>query len=170
MYQDGLLAFQSSEALKLRKTIVLTPGYTEDVELEVDIISFEPESALYRGKVEGDVYFPDSTRSERRKERRFESTIRVTSSVIPGYEAHTEDISLGGARLQLKKKTPCGLCGSLTLHLDDPELPDLVLHFEFRWCAEKRDGSFHSGIQFHSVQQSDKRILTRFLDKHALDL
>lgn len=143
---------------------VLAPGCRGEFQVEVEVVSFDAREDAYRAKVADEVFVLDAMRLERRREFRLNESLRVTSSDLPGYEAITEDLSLSGARLALKKPIKEGDYGVLTLHFQSAVIPDLELRFECRWCAEKSDQSYHCGIKFMSLERAHKQAIKRFIE------
>ena len=163
LFQDGLLAFRASESLKMGKQKVAAPTKTAHMEVEIEILSYDEDEDLYRGKVADEVFSLDAMQLERRGEFRLSQQVRVTSSDLPGYEATTEDISLSGARLTTQRAVKPGEYITLTFHFGDPNLPDLTLRGEYRWCAPLSSGLFHCGLRFSAIKKTERVIIKRYI-------
>lgn len=167
VFQDGLLAFRASQPLQTGKVQVLAPGCSGEFKVEVEVVSFDAREDAYRARVADEVFVLDAMRLERRREFRLSESLRVTSSDLPGYEALTEDLSLSGARLALKKPIKEGDYGVLTLHFQNSIIADIEVRFECCWCAEKSPGNYHCGIKFMSMERAHKQAIKRFIENRV---
>lgn len=161
-FQDGLLLFKSEKPLKLTKSRVAAPSKKGFFEIEIEILSFEEKSGLYRGKLKDETFSLDAMQMERRKEFRLDVVVPVTSQDLPGKKAVTEDISLNGARVLLNGPLKTGDHVGLTFHFGDKTLPDQSLRCEVQWCVPTRKNKHHCGVRFFMIEKAQKDIIKRF--------
>ncbi len=167
LYQDGLLGFRASEQLKFGSHKVLAPSQLGDIEVRLDVLSYDENEDIYRALLADEVFTLDALRLERRKEFRLPKSIRVASSDLPGYEARSEDLSLGGARLTINGKVTPGDFATITFYFSDGMTPDLNLRCEFRWCAHKKGNKFHCGVRFSSIEKSERVAIKRYIQNQV---
>ena len=80
LYQDGLLAFRASEQLKFGTHKVLAPSRLGEIEVRLDILSYDENEDMYRAQLADEAFTLDALRLERRGEFRLPKSIRVASS------------------------------------------------------------------------------------------
>jgi hypothetical protein len=164
-YQDGLLVFRASKALKPETSKVKLRMSFGTVAAYVVLQSVEDDRGIYRAQLLNYEVVLENLPHERRAEVRLPRVFRVSSPELPGYAGTTEDISLGGARVATSAPLEKDLEISLRLELDDPELPPLSLLADVMWTARRLDEGYHSGLKFLGLEHSQKRMLERFISE-----
>lgn len=164
-FQDGLLVFRSARALqpetgkvKLRMSFGTVAAY-------IVLLSVEDETRTYRAQLLNYEVVLDNLPHERRADLRLPRVFRVSSPDFPGYAGTTEDISLHGARVATSAPLEKDLEISLTLELDEPELPPMSLLADVMWTARRLTEGYHSGLKFLGLDRSQRKILERFIDE-----
>lgn len=167
-YEDGLLCFRAEKPLKLVRSKVAAPSKVGHFGLDIDILSLEEESGIYRGKVlENETFALDAMKVERRREFRLDVVIPITSPDIDGQKGHTEDISLSGARLRLNKPVKVGEHFGIKIHFEDAAIAPLSVRCEVQWCAPTRKGKHHCGVRFFMIQKPDKIQIKRYIENRV---
>jgi len=162
-YEDGLLWFRSEEDIKLKPTKAYAASKLGNIELRIDVLSYNENDKLYRGKLQDETFNLDAMELTRRKEFRFDHAIRVSSDELPGAKVYTEDISLSGARIVIGDAVKPGDIVSITLHLSDPTTPSLNLRAQIKWCAPRRKNTYHCGVNFFTIEKAQKKVLSRYI-------
>ncbi|MGE0491441.1 MAG: PilZ domain-containing protein [Vulcanimicrobiota bacterium] len=163
-FEDGLVSFRSRRALPLAAVTVRANTARGRVRTKLDIQSFDPAQQLYRAKLEGD----SPLLADRRTEERLERVMRVVSHELPGFTSTTEDISTGGCRMVLGAPLEIGARLTLSLDLDDANLPAIVCQAEIRWCAQKANDRFHAGLRFVDLGDAERGLLARFIESRRV--
>ena len=162
-FQDGLLLFKAQSPLKLKKCKVAGPTKMGYMEVEIDVLSFDEEKQVYRGKITDEQFVLDAMQIERRKEVRVEAKVGVVGPDFPGKKCRTEDISLNGARILIPSAVKVGEYISLKFLFNDPAVPDMDLRCEVKWCVVTRKGLYHAGVRFSMIEKPQKAMLSRFM-------
>ncbi|MCA9790858.1 MAG: PilZ domain-containing protein [Candidatus Eremiobacteraeota bacterium] len=163
-FEDGLVAFRSRRTLPLCALTVRAKTPRGRVRARLDIQSYDPAQQLYRAKVEdGGQLLP-----ERREDDRLDRVMRVVSHQLPGFTCTTEDISTGGCRIVVTSHLEVGTRLTLSLDLDDANLPAIVSQAEVCWCAQKVNDRFHAGVRFVDMGSAERGMLARFIESRRV--
>lgn len=163
VFTDGLLSFRCDTELPLQKVYVMAPTKNGEMEVEIEVMSFDKEDLVFRGKVADEVFALDAMQLERRGEFRLSYGAKVACAEFKGGYGKTEDLSLSGIRIATANELTRGSYLNFAIHLGAPDLETLNIQCEIRWSAQKKNGSFHSGARFVGLQQSDAKKLSRFI-------
>ena len=109
--------------------------------------------------------------NERRHAFRVEATGNVPGQLEIDLETHVVQISPGGMRVELEVPVTVGSEYEFTLSVEGE---DLELRGVVRNCESKTPGDtstlYRVGIEFRSVDEKQKDILTRFVETHRSSL
>jgi PilZ domain len=166
-FTDGLLCFKTDAALKLKKTKVAAPSKLGYIEVELEILSFDEATSLYRAKVKDETFALDAMQMGRRREFRLDVKLPVTLMELKGKAASTEDISLNGARLLVPREFERGEHIGIKVHFKNANIPDLGQRCEVQWCAPTRKGQFHCGVRFFMINKAEKSTIKRFIQNYV---
>lgn len=167
-YEDGLLCFKAEKPLKLTRSTVAAPSKVGHFGLQIDILSHDEASGIYRGKVlENETFALDAMKIERRREFRLEISLPVISEEIAGKKAKTEDISLNGARILMDGPLTVGDHIGVKIHFNDVTVSTLDLRGQVQWCAPTRKGKYHCGIRFFMIEKAEKVKIKRFIENRV---
>jgi hypothetical protein len=165
-FRDGLLAFRCQRRLPFQALTVAAPTPAGPVKTEILVCSYDPTQQVYRAQLP-QVAVGDTLQRlhiESRGTRRLTQALRVSSRQIPKFFALTEDISVGGLRLATEDIMRAGSILEMSLDLDDPAVPTMIVRGEVVWSALKGDGTFHSGIRFLDLERLAARRLERYIE------
>lgn len=165
-FEDGLLFFKAREPLKLKKSKIAGPVKNSYLEFEVDVLSHDEETGIYRGRLLNETFALDAMQVKKPKSIRFEVSVAVTSPNVKG-EMRTEDLALDGCRLLMKQEVERGSHITVNLHWKDPLFQDLSLRSEVKWCAQTRKGLYHCGVRFFMIEKAEKVVIKRYLQNRA---
>ena len=165
-YDDGLLKFTAQEPIKLEKMKVAAPCKKGYMEMEINVLSYEEERKIYRGKLSDEQFALDAMQIKRNRDFRLEVSVPVTSPEIKG-NARTEDLGLDGARLLLKPQLERGSHITIKLHFNDPTVDNLELRCEVKWCLPTRKGLHHCAVRFFMIEKGEKIEIKRFVQNRV---
>lgn len=162
-FQDGLLVFRTAKKLKPECGKVKLRLSFGTVAAHIILQSLEEEASLYRAKLLNYEVVLDNLDNERRTEVRLPRRFRVSSSDLPGYTGTTEDLSISGARIATTGPLEKDLEISVTIDLDDPEMPPLKVLADVKWTARRIDEGYHSGLKFLGLDRQQLKTLDRYI-------
>lgn len=162
-YDDGLLVFRSPKTLKPETQKVKLRLSFGVVTAYIVLQSYDEAEKAYRAQLLNYEVVLDNLDSNRRAEVRLPRRYRVTSQDFPGYNGTTEDISVSGARVATTGPLEKDLEISLTIELDDPELPPMSMLADVKWTARRVDEGYHSGLKFLGLDRNQLKALDRFI-------
>lgn len=90
----------------------------------------------------------------------------VLSRDLPGFRAMTVDLSEGGMQLEVSSKVEVGSSVLLRLEFDTEILPVIEASARVAWCSQQGRGLYRVGLQFNSISDSSKEIISRY--RHIL--
>ncbi len=160
-FQDGLISFRCSRPLALRTTQIRALLGEQKLTAEVQIQSFDSHTQLYRAKHRSGL---ERWVADRRQDFRLERVMRLVSPELPGFTTTTEDISAGGARINLSGPVETGKRVMVCLDLDDANLPAIRVESTVCWCARRADGSYHAGLRFDNIDAVYKSMIANFIE------
>ena len=163
VFTDGLLSFRCDTELPLQKVFVMAPTKNGEMEVEIEVMSFDKEDLVFRGKVADEVFALDAMQLERRGEFRLAYGAKVGCDNFKGGYGKTEDVSLSGIRVATANELERGRYLKMQIHLGASDLKVLEIECEIRWSAQKKNGSYHSGARFVGLQPADAKKLSRFI-------
>ncbi|MGE0488790.1 MAG: PilZ domain-containing protein [Vulcanimicrobiota bacterium] len=166
-YSDGLLSFRSKNTLPIAPTVVRVRSGANEVDTRVDIESFDASSSIYRAQLPNADKVLSKLKLDRRDAERFTCVLRVVSPSLPLFSCTTEDVSVTGMRISLRRPVEQGKEFLVTLELDDSEKTPIQVVVEVRWCAQRADRSFHAGLRFTDLEGRQKRMLEKYLSGHG---
>ena len=163
-YEDGLLTVKCKKALSFKNTSVkLKTSYGTILAL-VLVESYDASQEVYRLKLLEHDTVLDKLDIDRREHPRLPKVVRVTSQYFPGFAGTTEDISLSGVRVETTGPLEVGPDITLSIELDDPQLPPLRVSADVAWTGQKVDGKFQSGLRFVYLENELQRTIRRYID------
>lgn len=167
-YEDGLLCFKAEKPLKLMRSTVAAPSKVGHFGLQLDILSYDDATQVYRAKVlENETFALDAMKIERRREFRLDVALPVISEEIAGKKAKTEDISLNGARILMDGPLKVGDHIGLKIQFNDVAVSSLALRAQVQWCAPTRKGKHHCGVRFFMIEKAEKIKIKRFIENRV---
>ena len=162
-YDDGLLVFRSPKMLKPETQKVKLRLSFGVVTAYIVLQSYDEAEKAYRAQMLNYEVVLDNLDSNRRAEVRLPRRYRASSQDFPGYNGTTEDISVSGARVATTGPLEKDLEISLTIELDDPELPPMSILADVKWTARRVDEGYHSGLKFLGLDRNQLKALDRFI-------
>ena len=162
-FRDGMLRFQSSDAVPLRALVVETPTPDGLKMTKVDVKSYDSENKEYLADVgEGDSTL-ESLDIDLSKIARVKKVLRVSSQDLPSYMGLTEELSLSGLRLSTSEALTPGKRLEVTIEFDEPSIGSRKVQCVVEWSAHKADGTCHSGLRFQDLDGLMFRKLAQYI-------